>query len=313
LYGVGSGKLPGNVGIVARYLLDSRNDTPPTVSLTTPTDNATRLAPANIWLRAAASDADGIISKVEFYNGTTLLHTEFVTPYGFRWRNVPLGTYTITAKAYDNSGLVTTSAPVHVSVIPNKPPIVSIIKPKNNEPFAAPAYIHFEADAKDVDGRITRVEIYNGSTLLNTQYQYPYTYVWRNLPVGTYTITAVATDNWGAHSTSAPVTFRVIPPKAIVSSKRSSDGNNLGITDAVSLALTPNPAMNVLNINARGLHQNKALTISVVSASGVLMKTMQSNTSTKTIQMDVSSFAKGIYTIKLISGNKVLYKQFVKL
>ena len=106
-----------------------------------------------------------------------MLHTEYVVPYSFGWRNVPEGNYTLTAKAYDNSGLVTTSAPVHISVVPNKPPVVSIITPKNNQPFAAPGYIHIQANAKDTDGRIARVEFYNGSTLLNTQFQYPYTFV----------------------------------------------------------------------------------------------------------------------------------------
>jgi hypothetical protein len=50
-----------------------------------------------------------------------------------------------------------------------------------------------------------------------------------------------------------------------------------------------------------------------MSLAGGLMKTMQSNSSTKTIRLDVSPLVSGVYTIKLISGNKVLYKQFVKL
>jgi uncharacterized repeat protein (TIGR03803 family) len=77
----------------------------PTVTLTTPTNNTTRLAPAaHIKLSATASDSDGTITKVEFYNGSTLLHIETIFPYGFVWRNVGLGNYTLTAKAYDNSG-----------------------------------------------------------------------------------------------------------------------------------------------------------------------------------------------------------------
>ncbi|WP_018616910.1 Ig-like domain-containing protein [Segetibacter koreensis] len=66
-------------------------------------------APARIKLNATATDEAGRITKVRFYNGTTLLHTETVSPYGFLWDNVPLGNYTLTAKAYDNSGNVATS------------------------------------------------------------------------------------------------------------------------------------------------------------------------------------------------------------
>jgi len=299
-------------GTAARYLLDNSN-TPPSVTLKAPENNATYLAPAaHIRFFAVAADKDGTISKVEFYNGTTLLHTETLFPYGFTWRNVQLGNYTLTAKAYDNSGNVTTSAPVHISVVPNKPPVVSITKPVNNRSFAAPGYIHLEAAASDTDGRVTNVKFYNGSTLLRTEYEYPYTYHWENVPVGTYTITAVATDNWGAHTTSAPVTIIVTSANAMIVSNKPSEDNKTARNDDLRISLYPNPATNIVNIYAKGLQQNKPATISVISASGIVMKTMQNSSSTQT-QLNVSTLAKGVYTIKIISGDKILYKQFVKL
>lgn len=89
---------------------------PPTVSLTTPANNATFTAPASITISASASDSDGTISKVEFYNGTTLLGTAAVAPYTFSWTNVAAGTYTLSAKATDNSGATTTSSTISVTV-----------------------------------------------------------------------------------------------------------------------------------------------------------------------------------------------------
>jgi len=299
-------------GTVARYLLDN-NNTPPTVTLTTPANNTIRLAPAaHIKLSAAAADEDGTITKVEFYNGTKLLHTETVIPYGYVWKHVQLGNYTLTAKAYDNSGNVTTSAPVHISVVPNKPPVVSITKPVNNRSFAAPGYIHLEAAASDTDGRVTNVKFYNGSSLLRTEYEYPYTYHWENVPVGTYTITAVATDNWGAHTTSAPVTIVVTSANAMIVSKKPSENNKTPLTDDLRISLYPNPATNIVNIFTKGLQQNKTATISIISVSGIVLKTMQTISSTQT-QLNISTLAKGVYTIKIISGDKILYKQFVKL
>ncbi len=50
-------------------------------------------------------------------------------------------------------------------------------------------------------------------------------------PVGTYTVTAVATDNWGAHTTSAPITVRVVEP-TIVSNRPSSSNNKTDIAEA---------------------------------------------------------------------------------
>jgi len=43
------------------------------------------------------------------------------------------------------------------------------------------------------------------------------------------------------------------------------------------------------------------------------MKIIQSNILSKNVQLDVSSLSAGMYLIKVINGDKVLYKQFVKL
>ena len=89
---------------------------PPTVSLTSPADGASYLPPATITLTASASDSDGTISKVEFYNGATLLATSTASPYTYAWNSVASGTYALTARAYDNQGAATTSGTINVSV-----------------------------------------------------------------------------------------------------------------------------------------------------------------------------------------------------
>ena len=90
-------------------------NTPPTVSLSAPADGATYTAPATIDLTASASDSDGI-DRVEFYQGSSLLGTATASPYSYTWNNVPAGTYTLTAKAYDSLGASTVTAPVNVTV-----------------------------------------------------------------------------------------------------------------------------------------------------------------------------------------------------
>ncbi len=89
----------------------------PTVSLTSPSSTGTYYAPATIPLAATAADSDGTVSKVEFYAGDTLLATDTAAPFEGNWGNVPAGTYSITAKAYDNKGASTTSSPVSVKVL----------------------------------------------------------------------------------------------------------------------------------------------------------------------------------------------------
>ncbi|MBN1207271.1 MAG: right-handed parallel beta-helix repeat-containing protein [Myxococcaceae bacterium] len=92
------------------------SSTPPTVSLTSPADGATFSAPATITLTANASDADGSVSKVEFFQGSTLLATDTTSPYSFTWSNVAAGSYTLTARATDSSGATSTSPAVNITV-----------------------------------------------------------------------------------------------------------------------------------------------------------------------------------------------------
>ena len=95
---------------------------PPTVALTTPANNATFTAPATVSLAATATDADGSISNVEFFNGATKLGERTTTPYQLSWTGVGAGSYTLTAKATDNQGATKTSATVRITVSSTIPP-----------------------------------------------------------------------------------------------------------------------------------------------------------------------------------------------
>ena len=89
---------------------------PPTVSLTSPASGATFTAPATVNLTATASDPENQLSRVEFYQGSTLIATDTASPYTATWSSAPAGTYALTAVAVDAAGNRTTSAAVSVSV-----------------------------------------------------------------------------------------------------------------------------------------------------------------------------------------------------
>jgi len=91
-------------------------NTPPTVSITSPANNASFTSPANITINASASDPDGSVTQVAFFNGPTLLGTDTSSPFSFTWSNVAGGSYSITARATDNLGAVTVSTPVNITV-----------------------------------------------------------------------------------------------------------------------------------------------------------------------------------------------------
>src|SRR5215831_2759897 len=104
------------VSNTANIVVNAPN-TPPTVTLTSPANNATFLAGSNIPLAADANDIDGAITKVEFfYGGTNKIGESLTAPYGITWNNVAAASYSLTAKATDNSGAVVTSTAINITV-----------------------------------------------------------------------------------------------------------------------------------------------------------------------------------------------------
>jgi hypothetical protein len=183
----------------------------PVISITAPADQAVFTAPANVSITAAASDPDGTVSKVDFYNGNVLLGTDPVAPYNFAMNNLAAGTYTITAIATDNNGAPgsSVSITITVNVPPNQLPVVNITAPANGTTYVESASISLEATASDADGSVTQVSFYNGNTLLGSDVSAPYSFAWNNVMAGTYQVTARATDNDGGSVTSSIVTITV--------------------------------------------------------------------------------------------------------
>ena len=188
----------------------SQANQPPTVSLTSPANGATFTAPASITISANASDPESQLSRVDFYRGSTLLGSDTTAPYTFTWSNVAAGTYSLSAIARDASGLTAQSAAVSVTVsAANQPPTVSLTSPTSGASFVAPASITISANAADPENQLTRVDFYNGSTLLGSDTTAPYSFGWSNVPAGTYSLSAVARDAAGLSTQSAAVSVTV--------------------------------------------------------------------------------------------------------
>jgi hypothetical protein len=190
-----------NGGISKAAITVTVTNTLPTISIVAPTNNSSFPFATDMEFKVNAVDADGNVTKVEYFNGTTKIGESTSTPFSFIWKNIPLGTYTITAKATDNIGGTATSLPIQFSIT-NTPPVVNITAPLNNAKFSPGANITIAATATDGDGTITKVEFfYNSTNLIGSDNTSPYSINWNNVPEGSYTITARATDNAGATAT----------------------------------------------------------------------------------------------------------------
>ena len=117
----------------------------------------------------------------------------------------------------------------------NVPPNVGLTAPGSGATFSAPATVTLTASASDSDGTIVQVDFYAGTTLLGSDTTAPYTFTWNNVAAGTYSLTAVATDNGNASTTSTPVSITVNgAPSGLPSGWSHADVGATGATGAAS-------------------------------------------------------------------------------
>jgi hypothetical protein len=158
---------------------------------------------------------------VDFYDGATVIGSDTAAPFAITWSNATVGTHALTAVATHSSGTDATSAVVSITVTgANQPPSVTLTGPAAGSSYTAPATVPLTASASDANGSITKVDFLVGSTVVGTDTTSPYAFSWAAATPGTFTISARATDNGGAVTTSPGVAITVVgvsgPPKTAV-------------------------------------------------------------------------------------------------
>jgi RHS repeat-associated protein len=119
---------------------------PPAIAFASPLNGSAYEVPANgvtnLVLNASASDSDGQVVRVDFFQNGTSIATFTNTPYTLGVSNLPIGVYSFTAVATDDDGLTHTSAPVTATVfVDNGPPAVAIYAPDDAAIVTAPTNI----------------------------------------------------------------------------------------------------------------------------------------------------------------------------
>ena len=224
-----------------RLVAEQSNNLPPSVTLTAPANGVSFPAPAAFTLVAQASDADGAIARVEFYQGTAKLGEDLVAPYTWSLANLPGGNYTYKARAIDNLGAATDSDAIGVMVTsPNQLPVVALTSPADGALFTAPTTIGLTATANDPDGTITKVEFNQGTTKLGEDFTAPYTITTGVLTPGTYQFSARAYDNLNASAASVAVTATVVAPNQSPSITLTNPADGAYLTAPASFTLSTN-------------------------------------------------------------------------
>jgi hypothetical protein len=196
---------------LAGEISNSTNNQIPAVAITAPSEGADILIGTPITISVNASDADGTVTRVDFYDGTTFLGSDINTPYSFVYNNAPGGTRTFKAVAIDNQGGQNYHT-VTVLVAPaNQLPVVSVTYPSNGAVLPPSYTVLATVDAVDNDGTITAVYFYNNNTIVGVDYTAPFTQHIETYFPGGYNIKAEAVDNRNGRTFSDVVSFTVLP------------------------------------------------------------------------------------------------------
>ncbi|MHA6249142.1 family 16 glycosylhydrolase [Pontibacter sp. CAU 1760] len=133
----------------------------------------------------------------------------------------------------------------------NAVPTVSITSPANGASFASGASVAVAANAADTDGTISKVEFFANGNLIGTATSSPYSINWV-IGTGTYALTAKATDNAGATTTSGTVSVTgqggsatsLAVSSIVTGTVSASGGNKYGLATVTIKDNLGNPVAN---------------------------------------------------------------------
>jgi hypothetical protein len=94
----------------------------------------------------------------------------------------------------------------------------------------------------------------------------------------------------------------------------TSIGDNKALDVSVQIKLSPNPVQNVLNVQLISeLKFESFCTVCVYDNFGRLVQKSETAILGNSLQVDISNYAAGLYSIVLIKHNKILTSKFIKM
>ncbi len=200
------------------------------------------------------------------------------------------------------AGELTMTSLTYPDATANNAPTVTITSPANAADITAGDVVSIKADAADTDGSVASVEFFVNGVSKNTDAVAPYAYDWTSV-AGNTELTAVATDNKGAKTTSSKVIFVVKAPVGILESAAAE----------TAFSVYPNPAKDELSLEISSSENNSgSYSISGIDGKVVLRKELGFVSGTLVEKIDISSLARGHYIIGLTRNGNTSYKKILK-
>lgn len=188
------------------YLCHAQN-LAPSVNLSAPANGSIFQQGQTINLTANASDPDGSIAKVEFYQDGQLIGEASDAPFDYQLGFTPPGIYSFTAKAFDNKGASKISSAISVTV--NAQPFAFLSSPANNSIFHGTGNLILLARVGDTDDAIRKVAFLQNGVKIGEDSIAPYSLSLSNLAPGPYFFAVQAFDSRGGSGVSTPAAVLV--------------------------------------------------------------------------------------------------------
>ena len=297
----------------ASLRIRSVTNTLPAISITSPASGSSFSNPASITINANASDADGSVSKVEFYNGSTKLGEDATSPYTYTWANVGAGTYNVRAVVTDDRG---GQATAQITVAVSSPSGTIVYKHCNYGGYAitlpvgsytlnqliALGVINDDISSLKVNSGYEAI-LYRDNNFAGPAYLFKGNFACL-VSVGLSGGTTVNLNDW-----TTSVVIRQSTTAAAMGAAQEGEGTVYPFTEySASLKILPNPVNTEMVIQYGNM--GDYFDVKIFNANGTLVYTAPRILSGQSI--NIGNLQTGVYFLKINNGKETITKKLIK-
>jgi endo-1,3(4)-beta-glucanase len=281
----------------------------PVVNITSPTNNSSFSQGTAINITASASDLDGSIAKVEFYDGETKIGEDTTSPFSFSWNGASVGNHSLKAIATDNEGATATSSIISISVQEVKK-CVETSNVAQQGSFSTGYKATFETIGTSVKFTFE---------LLDTNRAGVIAYLWKQSPFGEVQMDLVSgltfTKTLGGFTDGETISYACkfafaggLAVTKYITYKVGTSCETLSISDEIlenEITIFPNPAKSQLHIRATSVEIAR---VEIYSTLGTLVKKVSNNKA----PINIEEISSGLYLVKIYTEKGIVIKRFLK-